>query len=102
MVTMVASQKRKKAKKSMSGIAIERTVPSQYRQNSVRFFGRFAAELGVQVHSILGFFVIGAGAAKKQAANSDHGGAFENGRFKVVAHAHAQVAKQISADFLPL
>src|SRR5204862_1617463 len=106
-VTMVASQNRKKAKKSMSGMRVlNATVAGasptkRLSAKSPRLFGRFATKLGIEVHNIFGIFMIGTGAAKEEAADADHGGAFENGFFKVVAHAHAEVAQVIGADFVP-
>src|SRR5437764_12559839 len=107
MVTMVASQKRKKAKKSMSGMRVlNATVagasPAKRLSAQLpRLFGRFATKLGIEVHTFFGIFMIGTGAAKEEAADADHGSAFQNGFFKVVAHAHAQVAQVIGPDFVP-
>src|SRR6266699_3934576 len=86
MVTIVASQKRKKPKKSMSGIGnlwfAERTLQI-IGWPTLWLLGGAAAKSGKQV-AFLRLLVI------------------RNGGLKVVAHPHAQVSQQISADLIEL
>src|SRR5215207_3477883 len=48
------------------------------------------------------FLFIGHFPAEQQRSDADHGGAFGDGGFEIVAHAHAQVPQAGAADLVPL